>query len=130
MGGLASKMPITTVATLMGFMGIIGVPPTSGFQSEWMLFSGVFHEAVSSNSIEVLIITFGGIMATFLTACYALWTIRRVFFGKRPEYLDHVKEAPITITAPMLVLAAISMILGLFPNTIIDFLLPVISSIM
>jgi NADH-quinone oxidoreductase subunit M len=129
MGGLSSRMPITTISALIGFLGIIGIPPTSGFQSEWMLFSGAFHEAAVNNSFIHLLLAFGGIMATFLTACYALWTIRRIFFGHRPEHLDRVKEAPLTMTIPMLIFSVISLILGICPNLLTELLLPAISSI-
>ena len=129
MGGLSSRMPITTISALIGFLGIIGIPPTSGFHSEWMLFSGVFYEAISSNSTLKLFLAFSGIIATFLTACYSLRTIRRIFFGHRPEYLDNVREAPLVMTVPMVVLSVITIFFGIFPTKIIDLLLPVVSSI-
>ena len=108
----------------MEFLGLIAVPPTSGFHSEWMIFSGAFHEAIVSHSMEKLFLAFSGITATFLTACYALWTIRRIFFGTRPEHLDHATEAPISTTIPMLVLSATSILVGLARESLRIFCYP------
>ncbi len=130
LGGLASKMPITTMAALIGFLGIMGIPPLNGFQSEWMLFSGVFQEAITSGSVSRLITAYTGIIATILTACYSLWTIRRVFFGKRPDYLEHVQEAPREVTVPLLVLSIATVLLGVFPTIISRILLPTVATIM
>jgi len=130
LGGLASRMPITTTAALIGFLGIMGIPPLNGFQSEWMLFSGVFQEAIASGSTLKLITAYAGIMATILTACYSLWTIRRIFFGKRPDYLEHVEEAPKEVTIPLLVLSITTVLLGIFPSTLSRILLPAVATIM
>lgn len=129
LGGLASKMPITTAAAIVGFFGIMGIPPLNGFHSEWMIFSGMFVSAVSNGSIARLIIASGSIIATILTACYGVWTIQRIFFGSRPEYLEGVREAPLTITLPLLALIIITILLGVFPSVIINLLSPTISAI-
>jgi len=129
LGGLASNMPVTTAAALIGFLGIMGVPPLIGFQSEWMLFSGVFQEAIAHGSLVRLVTAYVSIIATILTACYSLWTIRRIFFGPRPEYLEHVKEAPPEVTLPLIILSIITILLGVFPTTVSSILIPTVSSI-
>src|SRR3989337_3307300 len=45
LGGLAGKMPYTAVIAMIGALTIIGIPPTSGFMAEWMLFNGVLQTA-------------------------------------------------------------------------------------
>ena len=40
LGGLGSKMPYTAVFTMIGALTIMGVPITSGFMAEWVLFNG------------------------------------------------------------------------------------------
>jgi NADH-quinone oxidoreductase subunit M len=129
LGGLASKMPITAVAAIVGFFGIMGVPPLNGFHSEWMIFSGMFVAAINSGSLVRLVIASGSILATILTACYGVWTIQQIFFGSRPEYLDNVKEAPLTVTLPLLALIIAAIFLGLFPSAILDPLSRTIASI-
>ncbi|HLG37320.1 MAG TPA: proton-conducting transporter membrane subunit, partial [Nitrososphaera sp.] len=45
LGGLAGKMPYTAVIAMIGALTIIGIPPTSGFMAEWILFNGVLQTA-------------------------------------------------------------------------------------
>ena len=128
MGGLASKMPLTALAGLLGFLGIMGTPPLNGFQSEWMLFSGVFSRAVSSGNTLDLVIAVAGVLATILTAVYGLWTVRRVFFGPCPEYLEKVVEPPLTILVPLFALALLTVALGVYPKIVLDLVWPALST--
>jgi NADH-quinone oxidoreductase subunit M len=129
MGGLAAKMPLTATAALLGFFTIMGLPPTTGFVSEFLIFAGSFHEAFTLDSTLRLTLAFLGVVSTALTAGYSLWAIKRIFFGQLPSELANVEEAPLTITGPILVLAAISLVLGIFPDLIERFLLPVVKTI-
>jgi NADH-quinone oxidoreductase subunit M len=129
MGGLASKMPITAAAALIGFLTIMGIPPTTGFISEFLIFAGSFQEAFSLNSMLRLAISFLAVVSTALTAGYSLWTVKRVFFGQLPEELENVHEPPWTVTGPLLVLAVVSLIVGIFPDLIERLLLPTVKAI-
>jgi NADH:ubiquinone oxidoreductase subunit 4 (subunit M) len=65
---------------------------------------------------------------TVLTVGYSLWTVRRIFFGPLPEHLKDVKEAPLTMTVPLLVFALFSVIIGIYPKFVTDFLLPFLAN--
>ena len=129
MGGLASKMPITATAALIGFLTIMGIPPTSGFISEFLIFLGSFKEAFTTTSTLRLGLSILGVISTVLTAGYSLWAVKRIFFGKLPDELNNVTEPPMTVTGPLLVLAAISIILGIFPDLVERLLLPAVKVI-
>jgi NADH-quinone oxidoreductase subunit M len=129
MGGLASKMPITATAALIGFLTIMGIPPTTGFISEFLIFLGAFKEAFSTASTLRLGLSILGVISTVLTAGYALWAAKRIFFGKLPDELVNVTEPPITVTGPLFVLAAISIIIGIFPDLVERLLLPAVKII-
>jgi NADH-quinone oxidoreductase subunit M len=119
LGGLAGKMPYTAVIAMIGGLTIIGIPPTSGFMSEWILFNGVLQTGVHDmNSFRVVLFGFG-MLATVLTTAYILWMYKRIFFGKLPEYLHNVKEANRYITVTMGVLAALTLIIGVYPNPLV-----------
>ncbi len=45
LGGLSGKMPYTAVFAMIGGLTIMGVPITSGFMAEWVLFNGSLQEA-------------------------------------------------------------------------------------
>ena len=130
MGGLASKMPITTTAAIIGFLTIMGIPPTTGFISEFLIFAGSFNEAFALNSMLRIGLSFLGVVSTALTAGYSLWAVKRIFFGKLPDELSNVTEAPWTVTGPLLVLAAISLVLGIYPDLVEKLLLPVVKMIL
>src|SRR5215217_4208333 len=123
LGGLAGKMPYTAVITMIGALTIIGIPPTSGFMAEWILFNGVLQTGVNHwDSLRVA--AFGiGILATVLSSAYILWMYKRVFFGKISEEYIHVRDSSKYITVTMAVLAAITLIIGVYPDL---FLNPVI----
>jgi NADH-quinone oxidoreductase subunit M len=129
MGGLAARMPITATAALIGFLTITGIPPTTGFISEFLIFAGSFNGAFQANSMLRIALSFLAVVSTALTAGYSLWAVRRIFFGKLPPELVDVKEAPLTMTIPVLVLAAISIIIGIFPDIVEHLLLPAVKKI-
>jgi NADH-quinone oxidoreductase subunit M len=124
MGGLARKMPLTATLCILGSMILAGVPPLSGFQAEWIMFVGIFlkGQAFSWNLVIAII----GIFTIVLTTVYTFWPMIRIFFGQVPEQLENVKEAPLSMTLPLFVLAIVSFLLGVFPNLIMRFLQSVI----
>lgn len=130
MGGLASKMPITATAAIIGFLTIMGIPPTTGFISEFLIFAGSFNQAFAANSMLRIALSFLGVVSTALTAGYSLWAVKRIFFGKLPDELNNVTEAPWVVTGPLLVLAAISLILGIYPDLVEKLLLPAVKMIL
>jgi NADH-quinone oxidoreductase subunit M len=130
LGGLAGKMPITAVCGVIGALTIAGVPPTSGFMGEWTLFAGALDTAVKHHS-TIRMVTFGlGLVATVITMSYMLWMLKRVFFGKLPEHLSHVKEASWYMTAPMMVLAGFTIVVGLYPDIFFKDILPYIHGVL
>ena len=130
MGGLASKMPITTTAALLGVLTIMGIPPTTGFISEFLIFAGSFNQAFAAESMLRIVISAAAVVSTALTAGYSLWAVKRIFFGKLPTELEHVTEAPWTVTGPLVALAITSLIIGIFPDTVEHLLLPAVRAIL
>ncbi len=130
MGGLAKKLPITATAALIGFLTIMGIPPTNGFQSEWMIFYGSFAGAIERGDFAKTIVSGIALFATPLTAGYSLWLMKRVFFGKLPESLKDVKEAPLTVTVPLLVLAVTGLLIGVYPTIFTERLFPAVQMLL
>jgi NADH-quinone oxidoreductase subunit M len=128
LGGLAKRMPITATAALIGFLTILGVPPTSGFISEFLIFFGSVKSAMEPLILQRLIVSIGAVVSTVITAGYTLWTMRRVFFGGLPAEMREVNEPPFTMTAPLVVLAATAVLLGIFPDIVTSGMLSQISS--
>jgi NADH-quinone oxidoreductase subunit M len=122
MGGLAGKMPITATLCVIGSMILSAVPPTGGFQAEWILFAGVLRQGVTGVPGWDLAVGIVGLASTVLTVAYTFWPVRRMFFGALPAELSQVKEAPLTMTLPLLFLAGLSIVIGIYPDLIFKFL--------
>src|ERR687897_60404 len=61
-----------------------------------------------------------GILTTVLSSAYILWMFKRIFFGKIPEQLAHVKDSNRYITATMAVFAAMTLIIGVYPDLFLN----------
>src|SRR5215213_3470369 len=120
LGGLAGKMPYTAVIAMIGALTIIGIPPTSGFMAEWILFNGVLQSATAQMDPLRTTMFALGILTTVLSSAYILWMYKRIFFGKIPEHLTHVKDSNRYITATMAVLAALTLIIGVYPDLFLN----------
>jgi len=126
LGGLAGKMPYTAVVAMIGLLTLFGIPPTSGFMSEWILFNGVLQTGIhDGNSLRVVLFGFG-LLTTVLSSAYLLWMYKRIFFGKLPQELVDVRDSGRYITITMAALAGLTLIIGVYPD---PFLTPIITYI-
>jgi proton-translocating NADH-quinone oxidoreductase chain M len=117
LGGLSGKMPYTAVFTMIGALTIMGVPITSGFMAEWVLFNGSLQGAIVNHWDSLKVIAFAiAMLTTALTSAYILWLYKRVFFGVVPETLKNVKDASGYVIITMGILAAFTLILGIYPD--------------
>jgi NADH-quinone oxidoreductase subunit M len=132
LGGLAGKMPITAVTAMIGALAIMGIPPSNGFMAEWMLFLGALESALSPvhGSIVRLVAFALAMGATVLTAAYILWMYKRIFYGNVKEGLEHVKEGSMYMLAPMMFLAVITIVIGIYPEVLTSIIVPYMRSIL
>ncbi|MEM4189679.1 MAG: NADH-quinone oxidoreductase subunit L [Candidatus Caldarchaeum sp.] len=110
LGGLASKMPLTAIAMLLGGLSIAGTPPLGGFMSEWMIFSG----GVEAGWTWLVAIA---VFATAITAGYYLRMVRAVFFG---EGVLKAHDAGITMGGSMSPLIVLVIVLGFLATPLIS----------
>ena len=116
LGGLGGKMPYTAVFAMIGGLTIIGVPITSGFMSEWVLFNGALQNAVVDWSTLEAISFALAITTTILTSAYILWMYKRIFYGIAPETLKNVRDSSKYVLVTMGILASLTLILGVYPD--------------
>jgi len=111
--GLIRRMPWTFIATLISIITLAGIPPLGGFVGKWMLYEAL----ITSDHYYLVIMVFLSSTAAFL---YSYRILFGMFLGQEePEYAN-VKEAPLAMLIPMLVLSAISVFAGTFPGFIIE----------
>jgi len=122
MGGLGAKMPITMLLWACGAMMLSGFPPFSGFPAEWIMFAGIFQKGAKDTTAMVTGIL--GVSAIALTVSYTFWGMQRIFFGPLAANLarQKIKDPPLTMTIPLLLVACVSITLGLYPKLIMNLL--------
>ena len=113
LGGLASFMPCTTGTTTIASLSIAGVPPLNGFTSKWLIVAGCLVAGMRFPLFLVL-----GLIALFVslaTLASFLKVLGSVFLGTAAEK-PGIKEVPLSMIVPQLVLAALCVLLGVFPQ--------------
>ena len=130
LGGLAKRMPVTATLWLIGCMMLSGFPPFSSFTAEWIMFTGIFERGVRAGPFG-LAVAIAGVTAILLTVAYTFGAARKIFFGPlNPELADmDLRDPPWTMTVPLLVVAAVSVALGLYPRPMMDLLHTVIGTL-
>ncbi|MCB9934061.1 MAG: monovalent cation/H+ antiporter subunit D family protein [Planctomycetes bacterium] len=108
--GLGRKLPFTMAAFTAGGLGLIGVPLTAGFVSKWYLVSACFEQGRYEMAAIVLV-------GSLIALLYTWKVVEAIYFGKRPEDAPAIKEAPITMLVPTLLLAGASIYFGIDAST-------------
>lgn len=110
MGGMLKKMPITGWTFIASTLALAGIPLFSGFMSKDEILSGVSAYGELQQGIAIALPYIGFVVA-FLTALYMGKLVIKVFFGEpaRPEVNEQVRESPLMMVAPLVVLAALSL---------------------
>ncbi len=116
MSGLGRSMPFTFGAFAIASLSMIGVPPVAGFVTKWYLLVG----SMEAHQIGILLIL---IASTILNVGYFAPVTYKAFFGKRPvEEETGIKEAPLSMLIPILIAVTVSVILGIYPDFMMQFI--------
>lgn len=122
MEGFGRLMPITFATMTITGLGLIGVPPFAGFHSKWALATAA---VASGNSVAYIGIV-ALILSALLTALYIFYIVVRAYFPRNKEYpagyYDHVHDPNLYMTGTLVVLAAVSVIIGFYPGPLIEIL--------
>lgn len=124
--GLARQMPITMAAIAVAGLSLIGVPGTAGFISKWYLVTATLEAGLWPFAILVL-------LGSFMALIYIGRILEAAYFGKPPvDEADamvngassapvsrEIREAPLSMLIPILILAAANIYFGL--NTELSF---------
>jgi NADH-quinone oxidoreductase subunit L len=103
MGGLRKFLPWTTATFTIGSLALAGVFPFSGFWSKDEILTVLWHEGQ-------YVVWAVALLGAFVTAFYVARLWFRVFTG--PEQTEHPHEGHTSMVAPMVLLAAITVVLG------------------
>lgn len=129
LGGLIRFMPWVAWLALIGVLASSGLPPFSGFVSEWLLLQTfLFTPGLPQSFLNMLIpVAAASIALTAALAGYAMVKFFGVVFLGQPreEKLSQAHDAGFLEKIGMLWLALSSLVLGLAPNLVLHFIDPV-----
>ena len=114
LGGLATQFKFTSIALAISGMASLGLPGTSGFVSELMIFMGGFQNFSITTSVSV----FGVVLA----AGYILWMLQRVIYGELNPKYSKLNDMNFVEKIPVVILIVSIIFLGIYPKFIIDVL--------
>ncbi len=123
LGGLAQRMPRTTLWWLIGVGNMAGIPLMSGFVSKWMLYAAALQAGWAIPAMVAWMVSLGTV---FLCAK----ATSAVFLGPLTERTVDAHEAPPTMQWGMGLMAAGSIVLGIAPQLAVNYLLnPVLAAL-
>jgi len=107
--GVGRIMPWTMGAFALGAVGLAGLPPLDGFISKWYLGLGA---AEAGRTAAILLLVGSGL----LNAGYFFPILQRAFFRPAKEKVEGKGDASPLLVVPLAATAALSLILGLWPD--------------
>ncbi|MCW4009041.1 MAG: NADH-quinone oxidoreductase subunit N [Candidatus Bathyarchaeota archaeon] len=109
--GIGRRMPLSSFALLIAALSFAGVPPLGGFMAKYL----VFTSAIEANYAWLAVI---GVLMSVVQTAY-LFRLVNVMYAKKPADDRKIKE-PIKLLIPVFILVGAIIILGLFPNIVLD----------
>ncbi len=113
LGGIAARMPVLASVFLLAGLASLGLPGTSGFVSEVLVFLGTFEVWGWATAL--------GAFGIVITAGYILWAIQRSFFGPANERFASISDATALEMVPVVVLVVAVVGVGIYPSIVSDF---------
>jgi NADH-quinone oxidoreductase subunit M len=121
MGGLAQKVPFTGALALLGFLFLMGIPPTLGLWSKIHIVVGTFDRILVMGAAALVLISLALVVATGITAAYSFFTLKRIFLGRLPKGLGaEPVHGGSMLTATVAIIAIAGVFLFFYPAVFID----------
>lgn len=151
--GIGKKMPVTLWCYTLLSLALVGIPPASGFVSKWYLAQGAL---ASGTGVFAYIGPVVLLISALLTAGYLLPITMKGFFpgeqaeqeapsaeeaacaggaaeqadsGKTQAVAQRLDPAP-TMSVPILILAVLAVVLGMFPQGLISYIVQIAGQVM
>jgi proton-translocating NADH-quinone oxidoreductase chain N len=110
--GIRRSMPVTSMLLAIGAVAIAAIPPLNGFWSEWMIvLAGVEAEMLPFSALMIINI--------LLSVAYYLRLIYVIVLRDPTPTSEKATEAPISMLIPIIILAALCILIGIYPGPFI-----------
>ena len=117
--GLGRQMPVTFACFTVAACALTGIPPFNGFVSKWYIAL-----AAVKTGQTLPLVGFGVLLlSALLTAIYMFQIVLRAWFprhGLGVFPVEQAHEARWEMTVPMVLLALLCLVMGLFPQPLLD----------
>jgi len=115
LAGIGYEMPITLIVFSIAALGMIGIPGISGFMTKWYLALAVLEAGRPLFLVVIL-------LSSFLNAIYYLPIIVSAFLKPREDGSEEMTRdgIPRSMTMPMLIIAGLTLLLGIFPQVVMN----------
>jgi len=129
LGGLIGHLPWTAMFFLVGAAAISALPPLNGFASEWLTFQALlFGFNVSDFALKLAIpltIALLALTGALAAACFVKAFGITFLGGARSHHAENAIESPMTMIVAMGALAALCIVIGILPGSVLTLLDPV-----
>lgn len=129
MDGIGLSMKATGFAFTLSLLALAGVPPLSGFMSEWMVFSGgiLTYGVIGWWGIAIAAIA---LLNALLSLGYYLPIIKTLYLPAEHKKIAKAKETSVVMLVAIGILAALTIILGIWPELGLQSVKPVVDILM
>jgi len=117
LGGLARQVPVITVVFSIAGLGSLGLPATSGFAAEFLVFTGSFSSTIIAGMPVYTLLAVAGVV---FAAGYILWMIQRAFYGPPREIYNGVADADGVDKLYMVAFVILILAVGIYPAFLTD----------
>jgi proton-translocating NADH-quinone oxidoreductase chain N len=128
MRGIGHVMPVTAFAFSIAALSLAGAPPLGGFMSEFMIFKAGVDASAVIGWVGILLSVIL-LLNSVLSLGYYL-PIIKAFFLKPKRKWSGIKETPMIMLIPIVILAAIVVTLGIWPEIGLKAVEPVVEFFM
>lgn len=105
--GAGRTMPWTSLAWVLGGLGLIGVPVTCGFISKWLLLTSAVEHDLYPVAILMLI-------SSLLAVVYVWQVVEVLFFAEPSEKAKQATEAPMLMLVTTYVVVGANIVFGVW----------------
>lgn len=113
LGNLRAYMPVATGITLLALLSMSGLPPMLGFIGKELIYEAKINAPGAAPFILLM-----GFLANSFMVFVSIRLALDIFWGKKPSYGKNPVEPDISLLTGPALLVLISLVLGLFPESI------------